>query len=110
MLLFSSPLPELLVKPALPTYPRDEYFGKLPEKIPPTLVINGTLDPKTAYDGALSQVAELRKRGPVGLISVTDAPHFILWTAPDCFSVHILNFVQKGVLENKNCAISPLRF
>lgn len=107
-LLFSSPLPELMVKPALPTYPRDDYFGKLPEKIPPTLVLNGTLDPKTPYDGALTHIAELSKRGPVGLISVTGAPHFILWTAPDCFSRHVMNFVQKGVPENKKCAISPM--
>jgi hypothetical protein len=48
-LLFTSPLPRILLGCGLPTYPRDGYFGALPAKMPPTLVLQGTLDPKTPY-------------------------------------------------------------
>ena len=86
-LLFTSPLPRILLGGGLPTYPRDAYFGALPAKVPPTLVLQGTLDPKTPYAGAQAQVQALtqRKAGKVALATVHNAPHFILWTAPACF-------------------------
>lgn len=104
-LLFSSRLPELLVKPALPSYPRDQYFGKLPDQLPPMLVFGGTLDPKTPYDGALNHIAALRVSGPIGLISVIGASHFILWTAPDCFVRYTSAFVQKAALADHGCVM-----
>ena len=86
-LLLTSPLPRILLGGGLPTYPRDAYFGALPAKVPPTLVLQGTLDPKTPYAGAQAQVQALtqRKAGKVALVTVHNAPHFILWTAPACF-------------------------
>ena len=86
-LLLTSPLPRILLGGGLPTYPRDAYFGALPAKVPPTLVLQGTLDPKTPYAGAQAQVQALtqRKAGKVELVTVHNAPHFILWTAPACF-------------------------
>lgn len=104
-LLFSSRLPELLVKPALPSYPRDQFFGKSPGRLPPMLVFGGTLDPKTPYDGALSHIAALRRSGRIGLVSVVGAPHFILWTAPDCFARYTSNFVQKVKLADQRCVM-----
>lgn len=94
-LLFSSPLPRILLGGGLPTYPRDGYFGALPAAMPPTLVLQGTLDPKTPYAGAQAQVQALTqsKAGKVALSTVHDAPHFILWTAPACFERASTRFI-----------------
>ncbi|MEF2265975.1 alpha/beta fold hydrolase [Janthinobacterium sp. LS2A] len=94
-LLFTSPLPRILLGGGLPTYPRDAYFGVLPEKMPPTLVLQGSLDPKTPYAGAQAQVQALTqsKAGKVALSTVQNAPHFILWTAPVCFEQASTRFI-----------------
>jgi pimeloyl-ACP methyl ester carboxylesterase len=94
-LLFTSPLPRILLGSGLPTYPPDAYFGALPAKVPPTLVLQGTLDPKTPYAGALAQVQALTqgKAGKVALATVQNAPHFILWTAPACFEQASTRFI-----------------
>ncbi|MDN2700817.1 alpha/beta fold hydrolase [Janthinobacterium sp. SUN100] len=94
-LLFTSPLPRILLGGGLPTYPRDAYFGALPAKVPPTLVLQGTLDPKTPYAGAQAQVQALtqNKAGKVALSTVYNAPHFILWTAPACFEQASTRFI-----------------
>jgi pimeloyl-ACP methyl ester carboxylesterase len=103
-LLFSSRLPELLVNPVLPLYSRDQYFGKLPAQFPPLLVFSGTLDPKTHYDGAVSHIEALKRSGKVGLVSVIGAPHFILWTAPECFERYAREFVQGRAPSDQSCA------
>ncbi|MDZ5633518.1 alpha/beta fold hydrolase [Janthinobacterium sp. GMG1] len=94
-LLFTSPLPRILLGGGLPTYPRDAYFGALPAKMPPTLVLQGTLDPKTPYAGAQAQVQALTqsKAGKVVLSTVRKAPHFLLWTAPACFEQASTRFI-----------------
>ncbi|MBW3500271.1 alpha/beta fold hydrolase [Janthinobacterium sp. NKUCC08_JDC] len=94
-LLFTGPLPRILLGGGLPTYPRDAYFGVLPEKMPPTLVLQGSLDPKTPYAGAQAQVRALTqsKAGKVALSTVHNAPHFILWTAPACFKQASTRFI-----------------
>lgn len=94
-LLFTSPLPRILLGGGLPTYPRDAYFGALPAKVPPTLVLQGTLDPKTPYAGAQAQVQALTqsKAGKVALSTVQNAPHFLLWTAPACFEQASTRFI-----------------
>jgi pimeloyl-ACP methyl ester carboxylesterase len=82
-LLLTSPLPRILLG------------GALPAKVPPTLVLQGTLDPKTPYAGAQAQVQALtqRKAGTVALATVQNAPHFILWTAPACFEQASTRFI-----------------
>ena len=92
-LLFSSPLPGLLLQAGLPRYPRDAWFGRHPAWLPPTLVLHGTLDPKTHLAGAIEHVAALRQAGRVTLVEVTEAPHFILWSAPDRFERAVRAFV-----------------
>ncbi|MDO8064907.1 alpha/beta fold hydrolase [Janthinobacterium sp. SUN206] len=94
-LLFTSPLPRILLGGGLPTYPRDAYFGALPAKVPPTLVLQGTLDPKTPYAGAQAQVQALtqNKAGTVAMSTVHNAPHFLLWTAPACFEQASSRFI-----------------
>ena len=91
-LLFASPLPRILLGGGLPTYPRDVYFGALPAKVPPMLVLQGTLDPKTPYAGAQAQVQALTQ-SKVALSTVHNAPHFILWTAPACFEQASVRFI-----------------
>jgi pimeloyl-ACP methyl ester carboxylesterase len=103
-LLFSSPLPGLLLQPGLPLYPRDGYFGGHPSRLPPTLVLNGTLDPKTHYDGAVEHVAALRGAGRITLVEVKGAPHFILWTAPDCFERQVGAFLAGRALPRTDTA------
>lgn len=101
-LLFTSPLPRMLLGGGLPTYPRDAYFGQLPVAMPPTLVLQGTLDTKTPYAGAQAQVQALtqRKAGKVALSSVRNAPHFILWTAPACFEQASQRFIAGKAAQN----------
>lgn len=92
-LLFTSPLPGLLLQSGLPLYARDAWFGGHPAWLPPTLVLSGTLDPKTHHQGAVEHVALLRKAGKVTLVEVAGAPHFILWSAPESFERHVKAFV-----------------
>lgn len=106
-LLFSSPLPGLLIQPGLPLYARDGYFGRHPDRLPPTLVLAGTLDPKTHYQGTVEHVAALRSAGSVTLVEVAGAPHFILWTGPRCFERHVGAFVAGRVSQaaHATCAL-----
>lgn len=93
---FADRLPYQLVsgrEANLPLYPRDRFWGEHPDAIPPTLVVHGTLDPKTHYQGAQRHVERLREAGSVGLVSVRDASHAVLMKAPDCFSRHVRAFV-----------------
>lgn len=103
-LLFSSPLPGLLLQAGLPLYARDGYFGGHPSRLPPTLVLHGTLDPKTHHEGAVEHVAALRGAGKIRLVEVKGAPHFILWVAPDCFERHVSAFVAGRDLPRADAA------
>lgn len=97
-LLFSSPLPGLLIEPGLPLYPRDAMFAALPQRLPRTLVIQGERDAKTPYDAALRHVAALRTGGPVEVFTIGDGAHFALWTASPCVERGIDAFVGKRPL------------
>jgi pimeloyl-ACP methyl ester carboxylesterase len=90
---FTTGLPGLLVDPGLPLYKRDALFGGRPKVLPRTLVIQGTRDPKTPIEGAVAQVAALRKAGPVALVKAARAPHFVLLNAPDCFEQAVRRFI-----------------
>lgn len=100
-LLFASPLPNLIAENSMPTYQRDIYFGKVPEKMPPTLIVHGTLDPKTHISGAVRHFEKLSKNNPVTFIMVKDAPHFIALFAPDSFASVVSKFMKGQPLKNK---------
>ncbi|MES2049352.1 MAG: alpha/beta fold hydrolase [Pseudomonadota bacterium] len=102
-LLFSSSLPGYLVKPALPLYQRDKYFGKDDAHLPPTLVLQGSMDPKTHYEGALEHIQLMRAHGKVNLVTVTGAPHFIAMFAPDCFARASRAFIQGRLKTDQSC-------
>jgi pimeloyl-ACP methyl ester carboxylesterase len=102
---FTSALPEQLSEPGFPLYARDEYFGKQPAQLPPTLVLNGTRDPREAYDGAVSHVAALRAAGKVSLISVAGAPGPVVATAPACFERTTRDFVSGKGVADQQCQV-----
>lgn len=104
-LLFTSNLPALLVDPGLPTYAHDAAFGRLPVSLPRTLVLQGDMDPKTPFEGALAHVALLQSAGTVALQKVVGAPHYLLLTAPTCFTAIVRDFVTAKVASAKPCAI-----
>lgn len=92
-LLFSSSLPGHLVSAPLPLYARDAWFARLPERLPPTLVIHGERDGKTPYAAAQRHIAALRKAGPVQLYTVKDTGHFVLWSDATCARHEMKKFV-----------------
>ena len=101
-LLFKSPLPNLIAENAMPTYTRDAYFGKTPNQMPPTLIINGTLDPKTHLDGAKKHYKLLAERNPsVSFVKVQNSPHFIALFAPQAFNKVVSQFIKEGAIENQ---------
>lgn len=92
-LLFASSLPGLLVDPGLPAYARDSAFGRSPARLPPVLVLQGSLDPKTPIEGASTRAAALHAAGNVVFVRVEDAPHFVLLNAPGCFEQAVREFL-----------------
>ncbi|MFC3093998.1 alpha/beta fold hydrolase [Alteromonas sediminis] len=100
-LLFTSPLPKLLAGNSMPTYQRDIYFAKLPTNIPPTLVLHGTLGPKTHVKGAIKHVEQLKPSGDIRMVQIVNAPHYIGLVAPNCFWTLASKFVKQQALETK---------
>jgi pimeloyl-ACP methyl ester carboxylesterase len=105
-LLFTSNLPGLLVDPGLPTYSKDIDFGRLPETLPPILVLHGDIDPKTPYEGARAHVALLQTVGRVSFQPVNGAPHYLLLTAPRCFKNAVRSFMTTKSYKKRPCAIA----
>lgn len=99
--LFASPLPSLLLAGGIPAYPRDASFGMLPKAIPPTIVLHGTLDPKTPLAGAQQHVAALAAAGAITLLPIADAPHFILFAAPEEFTRKVRGFVAQDMPDTQ---------
>jgi pimeloyl-ACP methyl ester carboxylesterase len=83
-LLFTSPLPTQLVGGASLSYPRDADFGVTPRSMPPVLVLQGDMDPKTPYAGARQSLGMRKGAGPVRFVRIKGAPHFVLLTAEAC--------------------------
>ncbi|MBZ2206690.1 alpha/beta fold hydrolase [Massilia soli] len=98
-LLFTSSLPGDLVGAPLPLYARDAWFARLPEKLPPTLVIHGDRDGKTPHDAAVRHIAALRKAGPVQLHTAREGGHFVLWSDNSCARHTVAKFVLGSQLK-----------
>jgi len=94
--LFVSPIPALLVAGSVPRYPRDTWFGKHPDTLPRTLILQGTLDPNTAYAGAVEHAAVLGKAGPVTFHTVERGAHLLPLVAPACFTAAVNAFIAGG--------------
>jgi pimeloyl-ACP methyl ester carboxylesterase len=95
--LFTSPLPALLVDMPVPLYERDASHGRVPQRLPRTLVIHGTLDPNTPYEGSQALAAALvAKGGKITFSTVEGGAHFLPLVAPDCFAGAVSAFVGAG--------------
>lgn len=92
--LFTSPLPGLLVGIPAPLYERDAYFGGMPESLPRTLIIHGTHDPNTPYEGARAHAERLAQAGEVSFTTFEGAAHFLPFVAPSCFVRAVSAFVE----------------
>jgi len=101
--LFVSPIPGLLVNGSVPRYPRDVWFGKTPDTLPRTLVLQGTLDPNTAYAGAQEHAATLGRSGPVTFHTVDRGAHLLALVAPGCFVAAVGSFIDGDVVSER-CA------
>lgn len=99
-LLFSSPLASLLAENSMPTYPRDIYFNGVPRQMPPTLILHGTLDPKTHLSGAIKHYNKLPTKNSVIFSKIKDAPHFIALFAPHSFSELAFKFINGEEIGN----------
>lgn len=104
--LFTSAIPGFLVDPPLPLYARDAYYGKTPTTLPRTLVIHGTLDPNTAYAGAVAHVETLSKAGPVQMTTVERGAHLLPLVAPHCFVAATRAFVGNETAPQR-CSEPP---
>lgn len=100
--LFTSPLPGLLVSPSAPLYDRDGYYGRSPEALPRTLVIHGTLDPNTPYEGAVAHAAKLAEAGEVTFATVVSGAHMLPFAAPECF-VRIVSAFDAAIAVPSSC-------
>jgi len=94
--LFVSPIPGLLLNSSVPAYAKDAWFGRSPAVLPRTLIVHGTLDPNTAYAGALEHAATLSKAGPVSFHTVERGAHLLPLVAPACFVSAVQTFVDGG--------------
>ena len=94
--LFVSAIPGFLVGAPVPAYAKDAWFGKSPGVLPRTLVVHGTLDPNTAYAGAVEHAAVLGKAGEVSFSTVEGGAHLLSYFAPGCFVEAVGVFVGGG--------------
>ncbi|WP_440054518.1 alpha/beta hydrolase [Pseudoalteromonas sp. T1lg65] len=79
-LAFSSPLPYLIAQNQIPAYEKDKWYGHVPDSDVPVLILQGTLDPKTQYEGAQAHAALFEGKVKPKLVAIDGAPHAILNT------------------------------
>jgi pimeloyl-ACP methyl ester carboxylesterase len=105
-LLFTSSLPGQLAGSAAFAYPRDAAYGTSPSRLPPVLILQGDHDPKTPLAGARAHADRFRAAGPVRFVTVADAPHFILLTAPGCAEAEIRAFTREARAGEEVCGVN----
>ena len=90
---FTSSLTTVQTFTQMPLYERDAYFDAPYENLPPILVLQGDLDPKTHIEGARRHIADMRAAGgEVDLVVVEDAPHAVWFFAQSCVQDSLLAF------------------
>lgn len=96
-LLFTSRLTTVQTFTNMPTYARDAYFDAPYENLPPVLVVQGTLDPKTPLEGAELHIEAMVETGArVQLVTVERAPHALWYFAPECLDDAIAAFIGES--------------
>lgn len=102
-LLFTSSIPGQLVGGADFAYPRDAAFGVTPRTLPPVLVLQGSLDPKTPFAAAVAHGEQLSHAGDVSFVRIEGAPHFVMLTAGTCGVAEIRAFMASGEADDRTC-------
>lgn len=75
---------------------RDAFYGQVPQRLPRTMVMHGTLDPNTPYKGSKAHAAALTAAGGrLAFFTVEGGAHFLPLVAPDCFIQAASAFVEK---------------
>lgn len=69
------------------------------------LILQGDMDPKTPLAGAQAHLRVLPAAAGVKLFTVKGGPHFLLFTAPDCFKAAVSAFVQQRRAPRAACSI-----
>ncbi|WP_306392091.1 alpha/beta fold hydrolase [Telluria beijingensis] len=105
-LLFASSIPGHLVGKPIPLYERDEWFARLPARLPPTLVLHGDRDAKTHYGSAVRHIEALRKAGPVQLFTNELGGHFVLWADDKCTTDEVMQFVLGDEVKTRCVVIT----
>ncbi|PHR20778.1 MAG: hypothetical protein COA41_03680 [Sphingopyxis sp.] len=82
---FTSPLPALLANNQFPLYPSPPPLA-MSTSMPPILILQGTMDPKTPYDSAVKRGAMLQAVTPVAVLTLVDAPHAAYLSSQDCLT------------------------
>ena len=101
---FTSPLPALLANNRFPLYSPPVPLA-LPDTMPPLLVLQGTMDPKTPYASAAERAASLGAVTPVAILTLTDAPHAAYLTSQDCLSEPLARFAKNPqAVTSQDCA------
>ncbi|AMO71335.1 alpha/beta fold hydrolase [Sphingorhabdus sp. M41] len=101
---FTSPLPGLLVSNQFPLYEAPPALA-MPVAMPPMLILQGTLDPKTPYDSAAKHAASLRASASVTMLTLTDAPHAAYITSQDCLTEPLARFAKNPkAVRSQTCA------
>lgn len=100
---FTSPLPGLLVNGNMPLYDKPES-NNAPAVLPKIIVLQGTLDEKTPYKAAVNHIAKLPGRADIPLVTLTDAPHGVFFTAKECLKDPLQAFVAGHDVTSHSCS------
>lgn len=99
---FTSPLPGYLAENAFPLYAPNKNT-RVSTDLPPMLVMQGTLDPKTPYQGAVRRVESLEDKTDIAMIKLIDAPHVAYFTAQECIRKPLKLFVEGTAVGDSEC-------
>lgn len=102
-LLFTSVVPQLSAENSMPTYAKDEYFATLPKTLPKTMILHGTMDPKTHYLGAKKYAEALADKGNISFVNITDGVHWVARNAPTCFKQNVSLFLSDKLPKLSTC-------
>ena len=104
---FASSLTTVQTYTQMPLYERDVYFDAPYEALPPILVLQGNLDPKTPLAGAERHIADMREAGgEVHLTVVEGAPHAVWFFAQDCIQESLATFFATAE-PDATCQMDP---
>ena len=98
----TSQVSTFLTNKGWPNYEKDEFYGTLPEQLPNTMILHGTLDPKLTFS-AQSVVKALGKAGDIKFVDIVDGVHFIALNSPSCFAQQVSLFLNDKLPVHSKC-------